>query len=157
MRPNDVGQAIVIPFENPAANGNIELMLRVAEVVSNYGSFSIYPMFLETIRFNLNSTNMTVGNDYSIALQGLYLYYGKVVVTATDFTSDTYLDIYPNPTSDFIFVPQELSGKNYSLIDIDGRVISRGVLNGNSINVSGLSKGLYILNVNGKSSKFLIK
>ena len=157
LRPNDVGQAIVIPFENPAANGNIEMMLRVAEVVSNYGSFSIYPMFLETIRFNLNSTNMTVGNDYSIALHGLYLYYGKVVVTATDFTSDTYLDIYPNPTSDFIFVPQELSGKDYSLIDIDGRVISRGVLNGNSINVSGLSKGLYILNVNGKSSKFLIK
>ena len=132
------------------------MVVKVSDI-KEYGSFAIYPLFVEGIRLNINSESLTEGNDYSIIINGLYLYYGNVVVTVTDFATDTHLDIYPNPATEYIYLPKECAGERYSIVDIEGRLVSSGVLTDNYINISGFAKGMYIINVNNKSSKIIIK
>ena len=74
------------------------------------------------------------------------------------------LNVYPNPTHSTLFV--DLAGEgNYAIniIDISGRVVfSENVGNAgdnlhHAIDVQGFSKGLYLLNVEGKQGKSVKK
>ena len=156
VRSNNNNLAQTFIFENINANAENELVVKVSDI-KEYGSFAIYPLFVEGIRLNINSESLTEGNDYSIIINGLYLYYGNVVVTVTDFATDTQLDIYPNPATEFIYLPNECAGERYSFVDIEVRLVCSGVLTDTYINISGFAKGLYIINVNNKSSKIIIK
>jgi hypothetical protein len=72
--------------------------------------------------------------------------------------------IYPNPTSNNIYIGYASEFHNkiiYSIIDLRGKLIQQGNIIDNSIDVSGVSRGVYILklNINGETnnSKILIK
>lgn len=61
--------------------------------------------------------------------------------------------VYPNPTSNFVFVKSNLNLQfvNFEIYDFNGRLVLSGeqLLNQQfSINVSNLSSGIYILNIN---------
>lgn len=62
--------------------------------------------------------------------------------------------IYPNPTSDFLYFEEQLSSDftTFSITDIAGRVIQEGKISSNSIQVSLLARGIYILSVKGKNA-----
>ena len=62
------------------------------------------------------------------------------IVTGLNEESDFKLDIYPNPTSDFIHWGAIM---NYQLLDIYGDVVSKGM--GEKINIEKESSGVYIL------------
>lgn len=68
--------------------------------------------------------------------------------------------IAPNPATDFITINLPLKGaKAYKIIDMNGRMVIQGnVSNEKSINISGLSKGEYFVEIEGvKNLKFLKK
>ncbi|WP_299105855.1 GEVED domain-containing protein [uncultured Tenacibaculum sp.] len=73
-------------------------------------------------------------------------------VSADRLGNETALDFvaYPNPASNFVQV--KLASKNdvmnYKIVNTIGRVVKAGRLNGNSINISDLNTGMYILEVN---------
>jgi hypothetical protein len=59
--------------------------------------------------------------------------------------------IYPNPTNGTLNLPQGISGE-YKIFDNIGRLVQAGTIQ-SQLNVSGLTKGIYTLQIleNGKS------
>ena len=102
------------------------------------------PLLLNaTIWLATNSTNLNV-NDLSGS------------------TGD--LSIYPNPTSDYIYISNGKDSNNYqySITDFLGRNLETGVVNSGKINVEKYNSGNYILTVKSasnsiKSFKFIKK
>jgi hypothetical protein len=79
-----------------------------------------------------------------------------------NLSKTTTLEIYPNPAKDLINV--QFSGKGaqtISLTDLSGRTIKEFAVQntGNvlavSIDISSLSKGIYLLKAGGESKKFI--
>ena len=58
--------------------------------------------------------------------------------------------VYPNPASEIVFidVPFTYAKMTYSIFDISGKMVDIGVVNKNSINISELKTGAYIIRVN---------
>ena len=63
--------------------------------------------------------------------------------------------VYPNPTKQELFIKfglQPISDINYRIIDVNGRIVSNGVLNNYRITTNWVSSGMYLLELysNGK-------
>jgi len=72
--------------------------------------------------------------------------------TGIDVPSGGGLDIYPNPTSDKLYVKTEMSNAIYILYGLDGRSVVNGTLPVSGIDIKHVPTGLYFLLVesNGK-------
>ncbi len=71
------------------------------------------------------------------------------------------IKVYPNPTEKYIHIANLGTDKNFSLTDISGRVVKRGVIVGNRIEITGIQSGIHFLKIrNGDtflSHKVMIK
>jgi len=67
----------------------------------------------------------------------------------------TDIKLYPNPVKDILYISNTTS-EDYKIFDMGGKLIDSGKLQRGSVNVSGLIKGAYMLQV-GESSKRFIK
>lgn len=65
------------------------------------------------------------------------------------------IKIYPNPVKDILYFSEEVS--NVKIADISGRMIKELPVSGKSINVSGFTKGSYIITATAKSGKTVSK
>ena len=61
-----------------------------------------------------------------------------------------YFLVYPNPAQDYILIDFPLPYKDlkYTIYDINGKLVLSGTGNGNTVNISKLNSGAYILQVN---------
>lgn len=79
--------------------------------------------------------------------------------TTTNEVSNTQINIYPNPATDYISI-NEINNAEVQISDISGRTVISQNINGNTtINVSNLSTGVYnvsIISNEGVSSQKLI-
>lgn len=59
------------------------------------------------------------------------------------------LKVFPNPTSDYLNVDfsENLSNPSYAIIDVQGKVISEGLLSTDNIDVSMIPNGSYIVHI----------
>jgi hypothetical protein len=70
---------------------------------------------------------------------------------------------YPNPATDFINLSDNVSMRSFEIVDLNGRVIKSAKLDNvteESVDISSLASGMYLLNVetdNGKVSKKIFK
>ncbi len=55
--------------------------------------------------------------------------------------------VYPNPTSGLLNLQSQVVLTNYTLFDLQGRVVKQGSLTTNQIDLSGLESGVYVLGV----------
>jgi len=67
-------------------------------------------------------------------------------LSITKVFKDT-LEIYPNPTSDYINISSEYLNTEFKIYSILGKVVKQGKITSSQITVSDLSKGSYILKV----------
>ena len=65
---------------------------------------------------------------------------------------DGKIRIFPNPVQETLFV-ENSSETAYRIYDLDGRCLISG--DGNMINVSPLTKGTYLLQINNNTLKFI--
>ncbi len=63
------------------------------------------------------------------------------------------ISVYPNPVKNMLIVRGLTEGAEYSIIDLSGSKVANGI--GNTINVSGLQSGAYILKANDKYVRFI--
>ena len=63
--------------------------------------------------------------------------------------------IYPNPTSDFIFI-ENIEPQQVTIYSLDGKLV-KSVENANIVDVRDLESGLYLININGVARKIQIK
>ena len=63
---------------------------------------------------------------------------------------------YPNPFTNEIYVKTEgdIKNKKYFIYSASGQLIDKGILNGNKINCSDFSKGLYFIKLEGSAKTF---
>jgi hypothetical protein len=76
----------------------------------------------------------------------------KLPLSVLTPASKNGLRFYPNPTSERIYVNNTSIAYNVEIADAVGKVILKGVLNENGLDVSSLPKGLYVLKVEGKGT-----
>ena len=82
----------------------------------------------------------------------------SMLLNIDEFTSIDLVTIYPNPAIDFIQLEQLKSIKKYSIYNILGIEVLKGIISPNEkINISNLKSGLYFLKVEGYTSKKFIK
>jgi hypothetical protein len=65
--------------------------------------------------------------------------------------------VYPNPTEGIINLEVE-GNHNASIVDLNGRILNTIVVNGfTTVDVSNLSNGVYLINIDGNMTKFIKK
>ena len=133
------------------------------------------PVGVTTVSFSPSALGASVTAN-GLSAKGLYTFSYSITATApcttavstvsvdvttiASLTNDAYLyenvEIYPNPASDNLFVNlSKVNGfKSMKMMDMFGRVVYESV-NQNSFNVdmSGLNKGMYIVQIQGESGK----
>jgi hypothetical protein len=80
-------------------------------------------------------------------------------VNSTEQNLESLLSIYPNPSSSWVNIKTDysLTGKIYSLIDLNGRTLKTGITAENTaLDLSEFSSGLYYLKIEGISQVFKI-
>ncbi|MDD3687482.1 MAG: PCMD domain-containing protein [Bacteroidales bacterium] len=74
--------------------------------------------------------------------------------------SQSVLNVFPNPVTDYILMPEYFSGSNFTITNMGGQIVYKGFyIAENPILISDFSSGIYVLNVekNGiiHSQKFI--
>ena len=79
---------------------------------------------------------------------------GNFPLNASSFNGKEVV-IFPNPTSDYLTISniEQLDVNAIQIIDTNGKTISKIISNFNSIDVSNLSNGIYILSIETKEGK----
>jgi aminopeptidase N len=133
-----------LPVRVTGRNGEIaNLVLNNTE---NNQSFS------ELINFEVASVSFN--DDLQIVEKDATIIYDSSLTT-TNFNNNKNLVLYPNPVRNDLFlsgIPKKTAFEIYSL---DGKLVMKGNYSPqNFINVSKLTKGLYLLKIVGKAIKF---
>ena len=85
--------------------------------------------------------------DYSVNIVA-----AAAISTLTENNSNdalTIVSLYPNPTRDILNIETNRSAKlDYAVVNYLGQIVQSGKIDSNSINVSNLNAGVYILQIN---------
>ena len=77
---------------------------------------------------------------------GYVIMYNIQSLIGTEIIDQKSLHIYPNPATDFIMIDGLYESAPYELINLNGSIIKAGITSG-SIELSNLSKGIYLLHI----------
>lgn len=96
----------------------------------------------------------------AVAGQNVIKVYASATTTALAENSVSGIRIFPNPTTQFVFIDgdEELIQQPYSLRDVHGRLVRQGTLEdrSSSIDLSHLPQGCYLLSFEGRNQTFRI-
>jgi hypothetical protein len=94
---------------------------------------------------------LTKSSDDLYVLQGGKLWKKDLASLGITSISDviTYPEtrVFPNPTNNTVFIDRMLPVSNYEIIDITGKVVATGLLYNQSIDLTGLKNGLYLISL----------
>lgn len=141
---------------NDTVNINVVNALPVEKFFCPFGmSFTQAPTF-GNYTFTFVVTSSDIGLNWSVyEVNNTSIPIGSGMIMQSMSTgiyelSKVKVDIYPNPTSDYINVKLDEPVKNINLYDLSGKLVLSTV--DNKINVSELNKGTYMLMVNTGTS-----
>jgi hypothetical protein len=91
----------------------------------------------------------------SVDFDGTY-YYSDIEVIEIKETNITTVQVYPNPTTDWIKVNAETTVETINIMDMNGRTIINTTVQDSfgEVNVSDLPKGQYFININFEGGEF---
>ncbi len=99
---------------------------------------------------NFNKWNELTGEEYKS-----YRYYTKTAILSTDAFNSPLFVIYPNPTSDYIYIKttEEHSNLQLELFDLSGKkILSQPIISTEAIDIHDLTPSMYLYNISdGKS------
>lgn len=67
---------------------------------------------------------------------------------------NTNITLYPNPTKEILHI-NVMEDAGYSIIDVTGRIVTKGTSSNNTIDVSALPLGMYFLKTKNTTTKFI--
>lgn len=73
--------------------------------------------------------------------------------TSTEDAKNNGIGLYPNPAEDMLLINGIIEGE-YIIFNNEGKLVLKGTTNG-SIDIEGLTQGLYILHLQGQTYKFM--
>ena len=101
------------------------------------------------LQLNLYCPTKLNGNVFSIG--ETILFQGGSISQASidEYVADFGINIYPNPTNDFIYLNFKSSSLIYELSDAQGRVLSKGLIaNNGTISLQNFERGIYYISLN---------
>jgi FtsP/CotA-like multicopper oxidase with cupredoxin domain len=100
--------------------------------------------------YDLRNNNLLGSNDINIVIN-------SALDLHEEETEVQKLNLYPNPASAFVKVQFYGQAKNGVIKDLSGRLVSNFDLTGieTTVNINDLNSGVYILTIDGYSSKFI--
>lgn len=128
----------------------IENIIISNELTDNYVANSA--MRETTISQNIDDYYDTTSDHLPVSANFQF----SITLDAPQF-AETSWAVYPNPVKDVLTVvaPDEVATAPAALFDITGRQINYGKMDDNTINVSALPSGIYILKLGNSSTKFV--
>ncbi|MFP3592854.1 BspA family leucine-rich repeat surface protein [Chryseobacterium sp. SIMBA_038] len=113
---------------------------------SNLTIGNVSPMNYSS-QYGANARNQLVNNKNWILTGDSYNPECRSELSTSETLIKSDISIYPNPATDFIFI-KNLKGINtYKIFDTSGRIVQQNILNTESIDITALSKGNYILQI----------
>lgn len=100
------------------------------------------------------------GNLYVLAHSDGRLYkVGASALSVNSFAQESdNLEVYPNPTTNFVILKGLNKNQNYKLTDTNGRLVKSGIIEKSGrINLEGMISGIYFLQVDNKTYKIIKK
>lgn len=125
---------IQLPFDDAHNDGYVSFKIKTKSTLNPGDSFSN----TAKIYFDYNAPIVT--NTYTTSIQ-------NVLATVENNKENTIIAIYPNPVRDILNIQSKNEIVKAEIYDAAGRIIRSTNVKGNSIPVSELSKGNYILKV----------
>lgn len=161
-------------------NYNIDIRLHDAYNSDNGNSYSVDALFLysldglnwseiyddvmpNSINTSGNKTLYCVVSPYFLGETGTYLLDVNIERTINtsnvEITKNSDISIYPNPCSDYISVLCSDKLGQYSIYDLNGKLLLSDIFSesNNSINVFSLPQGTYLINVATKNKHYTKK
>lgn len=130
------------------------LSLYAQEVISTQGDS--YDNGVNTIDFTIGETVIeTVSDGSNDVTQGFHQT-NLTITNIEDLDVNFLVNIYPNPTSDFVnLTVEKYGGITYQIYDMGGRLVEEAILTSSTtnVNVSDYSKGTYMLTLTQPDKK----
>jgi hypothetical protein len=72
---------------------------------------------------------------------------------------NSFIDVYPNPTVDKVFIASKYLIRNLKIYDVSGKLcfMENNISNKYELDVSGFSKGIYTVNIIDKENSYVTK
>lgn len=128
---------IQLPFNNATNDGYVSFKIKTKSTLNLGDSFSNKA----NIYFDYNHPIIT--NNYTTTVQ-------NVLATSEINNDKTQFSIYPNPVKDVLFIKSKEKIVKAEIYDVAGRILNSASVTDNSINVSELPKGNYIIKLSTK-------
>ncbi|MGE6396687.1 T9SS type A sorting domain-containing protein [Chryseobacterium scophthalmum] len=152
------------PIASPSINTSPIAVTPIT--VNSYGTAYGFNIVNNKIYAADPSGYIAAGKIYTYDLQGSLLNtftvtslpnqiiaYNNASLSTIENTKTSKIIVYPNPTSDRFFV-QGLNSGNIQVYDVNGRIVINEKYNEKGINVSALSKGVYVVKITDKNINF---
>lgn len=123
---------IQLPFDDANNDGYVSFKIKTKSTLNLGNSFS------NTANIYFDYNHPIITNTYTTSVQ-------NVLATAETNKENNLISIYPNPVRDILNIQSKNEIIKAEIYDAAGRIISSTNVKGNSIPVSELSKGNYIL------------
>ena len=149
------------------SSGSIELVTAINYTLFEcpiiYSQLNLSP---DSILIIIQPSKFGFGVNIPICLSGSYCSYLTVddinlsfSTGTTQVISQSPFLIYPNPASSSISITGEIRNKKITITNVLGGIVFGKVATSNNeiIGISNLSKGVYFLNINGKTEKFVVE
>ncbi len=99
--------------------------------------------FISTDSIRVSYGNTSLMEEYNYKLVGV-----RKASSIPETTIHSHLiSVFPSPARDLIHIEEADLGSTFSILDLTGRTVSRGKLDHNTLNISSLNPGLYILRI----------
>lgn len=137
---------IQLPFDNASNDGYVSFKIKTKSTLTAGNSFSN----TANIYFDYNAPIVT--NTYTSTVQ-------NILATAESNKDKIEISTYPNPVKDILYFTSKEKIVKAEIYDTAGRIVSTLSVHGDSIDVSELNKGNYIIKLytkdQFKTQKFL--
>jgi len=134
-------------FTTPTGNGNISVNpLFVNQTSGDYHLQSSSPCIDAGTSLNAPASDFEgitrpQGAGFDI---GAYEYSNGMEINEQ---IQTNISVYPNPTNDKIFLPEQYNNVTYKIYTISGQLVNNGIIKEQVIKLSRLTTGMYILKI----------
>lgn len=110
---------------------------------------------IAALSMNDNNIYLVSEQTYGNNTQGHVVKYELTPLNNHEISTQQQLKIHPNPASDFLNIEHEKSQIKVQVFNISGIKVLEKILDGKTLDISHLPSGMYILNVDNKTTKFI--
>lgn len=135
---------IQLPFDDANNDGYITFKIKTKATLTLGDSFS------NTANIYFDYNHPIITNTFTTTVQN--------VLATTEINNDKNdFNMYPNPVKDVLFIKSKEKIVKAEIFDLSGRILHSASVTDNSVNVSELSKGNYIIKLSTKDKTVMQK